>query len=73
MERKSPRKDICELIECNIIHLRENNNQRTPQSGRFLRFRAKKNPTEIVSTSVGLRGGDGGARTHDLFDVNEAL
>ena len=29
--------------------------------------------TLIVSILTFLYGGDGGARTHDLFDVNEAL
>ena len=46
-----------------------------PQDALLIALRAPLNASQTKNHPVGwlLFGGDGGARTHDLFDVNEAL
>ena len=52
-----PKNDFFALRKRLRIPSQKRNFPKSAQLGRFLHYQAKKNPTEIVSTSVGLRGG----------------
>ena len=58
-----PKNDFFALRKRLRIPSQKRNFPKSAQLGRFLHYQAKKNPTEIVSTSVGLRGGATQIRT----------
>ena len=60
-----PKNDFFALRKRLRIPSQKRNFQKSAQLGPFLHYQAKKNPTEIVSTSVGLRGGATRKRTGD--------
>ena len=60
-----PKNDFFALRKRLRIPSQKRNFPKSAQLGRFLHYQAKKNPTEIVSTSVGLRGGATRNRTGD--------
>jgi len=51
-----PKNDFFALRKRLRIPSQKRNFPKSAQLGRFLHYQAKKNPTEIVSTSVGLGG-----------------